>query len=58
MNHDESCELNRPDCPQFQAWTDPITKIDYPAGPYPCHCAGREAGRRKAERELRQAGRS
>jgi hypothetical protein len=50
--HDESCELNRPDWPQFKAWTDPITGVERPAGPYPCHCPARAAGFRKAERDL------
>lgn len=53
--HDVNCEWNRPGWPQFAAWTDPFTKKDYPAGPYPCHCLARLEGRRKAERELREA---
>lgn len=49
--HDEKCELNRVDWPQFKEWTDPITGKTHPAGPYPCHCFGRATGIRKAERE-------
>lgn len=57
-NHDESCEINRVDWPQFKESVDAITGKTLPAGPYPCHCPARADGIAKAEREIARANRA